>query len=1168
MLNRICLMLVLNALMGTLSAQILLYPVRQDHRWGFMTARGRLMIEPRYQAFSETNLPWNLHPEQLKISPSDYRLVEFDGSVGLLDRNLRETLPCRFKRIRPLSRHYFAVETDSLFKVTDRKGSEVLSGAYDDICAADTSFSQPNEWLLLKKRGRWGLWQRGKGVVIEPQYDDIAWAGKPDYFRVKPNNKIHWGLINAQNRVILPAEYADLVVAHPNCILTRDPVSNLWGAVDGAGNPLFDFVYRSARPINRFFIWLIDTEQKPALWNINRREWADLTSGAGKFGPLDENYLVCSRFRKRGIMDSTGTIVLRTLYDSIIPSGLPNCYRVLEYERYWGLIRLGEEKPLMSFRFSSFESFSEGIAIVCTTTGCGAVNERFEEVIPYTFERVEREGDTLQAFDKEDKMFRFRLLPGGKVMLLDNFDEVLSIKVGGDLTFIEAKPIRKVRRSVLNLPDTNAPLSRADSTLFWQKDPLAGHWQLIRRNAEGKRRLYADQLFQEIKPLTPGDMTAVYHQDRPVNSRFSKLFGRKIGRLCRMSLFSLQAAKMPARPEWIGIRRTDFEQNLPCAVVIDTLGRMGLVTQRGETVRRPDGLPLKFTYIGEFSNGKARVCAGGILRLPEPEETFPAVEPFSPFPRRYELIEPVEEQLSGYDDRTYLIIAPTEKSKPLWGYIDTLGNVLMAPTFDFADDFSANQVAIVRQGAGYGLINSTFMTLVACNYRDIVPISDSLYKVSVKNPYIFYFSNRGRQYCLPQYNRYMGFSGGRCAVRRDSLWGFLDDQGKESIPCRFEAVRPFSDGLAAVLDTTGWVFVGTTGRKVFGTGLPRAGGRSFGAFSEGRCAVQQNRKWGYWDKAGQLKIEATFAAAGPFHRGAAVVKSGNFYGLIDTAGQYILKPERFAVIEEFNAEGVAKVKEKKEGFWGLLDTKGNLLTALKYIEIDTFRERHAKVRATTGHGLVNTLGREVIPCGQYAGVGRVSGGVAAVLPPLAKAWSYVDTTNRRISERTFMHPGPFQGGYALVEQNQVIDRSGQSVELPEVRVEFLSEGIFGMRKSSRGAFFANAAGDNLFGRYYDDMKPFQQGIAKIKKGTKWGAINERGVPLVQTKFNFVHLQKDGNLIVRPPVLFGVVSKSGRVVAAPEYDLTEWMQGGILKMELGEKVGYMKPDGVWVREVGN
>jgi hypothetical protein len=560
------------------------------------------------------------------------------------------------------------------------------------------------------------------------------------------------------------------------------------------------------------------------------------------------------------------------------------------------------------------------------------------------------------------------------------------------------------------------------------------------------------------------------------------------------------------------------------------------------------------------------VCIGGILRLPEPEDALPTVESFAPFARRYELIEPWPDQVGVYGPDLPLVAAATATSTPRWGYIDSTGTLLQTPDYDFAEDFNEANMALVRRGNLWGAIDTTFRLIIPCAYKEIAPLGDTLFKVSAPNPYIFYFNQRGHQLCVPRYERYGGFSEGRCAVRRDSLWGYLDQQGREVIPCRFESVRPFSDGAAAVLDSTGWVFIDTAGTMLFETRLPRAAGRTFGSFQNGRCPLLRDRKWGYWNKSGQLRIPNNFVAAGGFRHGVAPVQAGPFYGLVDTTGQWVLKPEKWTLIEIFHEMKMAKMREQPQGPWGLMNTSGKVLVPPKYLSSDTFYNGYARVRDAKGWGLLNAAGREMIPCGQYADIGILSEGIMAVLPHGGRGqWVYVDTLNRRIGRQTFREPGTFQGGYALTEGGRIIDRTGETLPRSGGRVLFLAEGIFGRQQAGIGTFFANAVGDNLFGRYYDDIQPFRKGIAKIKKGNKWGAVNVRGVPLVQTKFNFIHLQKDGNFIVRPPVLYGVVSRSGRTVLPPEYDLVEWMQGGLIKVELGEKVGYLKPDGQWVWE---
>jgi len=1153
-----------------LHSQTLVYPVRSGHQWGYVSARGRVVIPPQYEAFSETNLPWNIHPEPSAAGLSPFRLVERNSRVGLIDRTLHEVLPCSYKRIRPISQHFFAVETDSQFVVVNRRAEVVMAEPFDDICATDTFSTRHSEWFFVKKNGLWGVYHLKKGLVIAAQYDDIASAYSTQFFRVRPAGYRLWGLINDQNQVILPPEFSDIRAVSKDFIAVLQE-GQRWRAMDARGNALFDPKWVRLDILNRHFAWMQDEDKRSALWNISKREWVPTEGLASAFFPMDEDFIIPYLFGLRGLMDSTGNMLIPPKsYDSITVCGLPGYYRVRTTARYWGILKPGNPPvTILPCRFTSLTPFSDSLAIVCGDLGCGVVNGRMQEVLAPLFSRIEREGDTLSVYDKKDGLSRYKVQRGGQLELLESYDDVLQIRIGTDQNYVEARPVQSRGGNRSGSFDGFTPgfysLTSRDTVLRWESDFT--EWKLLRRRpGQPAERLYPTLRFAKAEPVTARDLTAVYRADLVSRGRLARLFGRETGVLSRIALFRLATGKFVTQPDFLGIRTNDFRYNCPYAVFIDTLGRMGLLDRDGVVRTRPDGSPLRFTYIGDFSQGKARVCVGGVLRPLERDEDWPLVETMQQLAARYQLLEP---DVAPYEQpgAKWLVVAATEKSRPSWGYIDTTGALVMEPQYDFAQTFDADTMAIVQKNGLSGLINRTCELAVPCRYLRILPEGRGVYKVSVKNPYLFYYNQQGHQYCPPRYDRYAGFSGGLCPVRRDSLWGFLDSTGRERIACRYEQVRAFSGGLAAVLSGGAWAFVDTSGTEIFSTSVSKSNTGDLGNFVEGLCRFRRDKKWGYLDPKGKEKIAPTYYYAGDFCQGVAPVRLSSKFGLIDTAGNYIEKPVRFAWISAFDANGLAQVRETAEGLVGLLNTRGQLIAPLKYISIDTFFGGCARARDAAGWGLLNVQGKELIPCGLYAGLGRVSEGILTAMPRSGSQWTYMDTLNRRIIHALFTTAAPFQGGYALVDEHKIVGRTGFQKLPMGVEPKFLAEGIFGM-ESGRGAFFANARGENLFGRYFEEVRAFQNGIGKVKKGNKWGAVNRRGIALVRPKFNFVHPQRDGNLIVRPPNLFGLVDKTGKVLVAAEYDSIEWMEGNVFKLELGEQVGYLRRSGKWMWEMKN
>ncbi len=55
---------------------------------------------------------------------------------------------------------------------------------------------------------------------------------------------------------------------------------------------------------------------------------------------------------------------------------------------------------------------------------------------------------------------------------------------------------------------------------------------------------------------------------------------------------------------------------------------------------------------------------------------------------------------------------------------------------------------------------------------------------------------------------------GLAEVRRDNLYGFVNQSGKEVISCKYQSVGQFSEGLLDVRLNEKWGYVDTTGNTV------------------------------------------------------------------------------------------------------------------------------------------------------------------------------------------------------------------------------------------------------------------------------------------------------------------------------------------------------------------
>jgi hypothetical protein len=103
----------------------------------------------------------------------------------------------------------------------------------------------------------------------------------------------------------------------------------------------------------------------------------------------------------------------------------------------------------------------------------------------------------------------------------------------------------------------------------------------------------------------------------------------------------------------------------------------------------------------------------------------------------------------------------------------------------------------------------------------------------------------------------------KCA---NGKYGFVDRTGKEIIPCIYDEIGSFSEGLAPVNLNGKWGYIDRTGKVIIPYKYDE-----IGSFSEGHAPVNLNGKWGYIDKTGKVVIPCKYDRAEYFSKGRALV---------------------------------------------------------------------------------------------------------------------------------------------------------------------------------------------------------------------------------------------------------------------------------------------------------
>ena len=274
---------------------------------------------------------------------------------------------------------------------------------------------------------------------------------------------------------------------------------------------------------------------------------------------------------------------------------------------------------------------------------------------------------------------------------------------------------------------------------------------------------------------------------------------------------------------------------------------------------------------------------------------------------------------------------------------------------------------------------------------------------------------------------------GKRVPNTNGRWGFIDENGQYVIEAKFVMVKPFSEGLAAVVfkenqdDYRAVGYIDQSGRVVIPPQFSLEGGVSDRGFSEGLAAVKVYKdnvaKWGYIDKSGKFVIEAKFAAAGPFSQGRAMV-------------------------------GIAEPSWSIDYKWGFIDTKGRWIAKPQYGSAGEFSEGLAPVLMNDKVGFIDQQGQLAIkpqfdpdgasPCVRNGRVAasRFSEGLAAVQlekNEWGKEWGFIDRRGNWVIQPAFACAAPFSEGLALIGVREVegawrfgyIDKTGAVVIKPQ-----------------------------------------------------------------------------------------------------------------------------------------
>lgn len=503
----------------------------------------------------------------------------------------------------------------------------------------------------------------------------------------------------------------------------------------------------------------------------------------------------------------------------------------------------------------------------------------------------------------------------------------------------------------------------------------------------------------------------------------------------------------------------------------------------------------------------------------------------------------------------------------LWGVADEQGNLILDAVYHDIKllDNPDGLFFAVKQNNLWGVRSENGSEIVPTDFNRIEYLSPQhkmYFKATNTGQFAGFVDKAGKIQNNGMYYTARSFKNNYAAVAiAKNKWNFVNRNFELTAKRNFKEVRNVSENKAAVKTQSGWGFISTSGKELTPFYYEAASD-----FHCNRAMVQitypakllglikRKTLQGYINELGKMQIKPKFRKAYDFSHGNAIVYSTQRkYGLINENGQFLL-PCKFRSIETFNRYGSAViVNDKRE--YGLIDSLGNFLVPFgKYSKIENFSEGLAVVKSGNKYGFINYRGKETVkPI--YRDAAFFSCNRAAVKS--GRDWFYINRNGKKVSDK-YKKAGNYKNGYAKVDAGRITDYYVDTLDwIQSVRPVVYSEGIY-IEKNfvDNKFFFSDSEYRNIFNLRFDEIRPFENGLAIVKNNNKYGLLNKEGYYIIPPSVNNIHAFSQGFAVFEINQLHTLYNSNGKLLIKDKYNGIEAVGNNKVKLTNLNEIKYL------------
>lgn len=524
-------------------------------------------------------------------------------------------------------------------------------------------------------------------------------------------------------------------------------------------------------------------------------------------------------------------------------------------------------------------------------------------------------------------------------------------------------------------------------------------------------------------------------------------------------------------------------------------------------------------------------------------------------------------QTGTYERTTEEVYLYPVKVNGLYGYVDTLGRMVIEPAYQEAGHFGNGLAPVSQDGLKFGYIDYTGYLVLPFGFDMAGEFHEGLATATTDLNNFGYIDTLGQWRIQPQFERAEEFIGGRAFVLFDGRFGQIDTSGNRRIACEYDLITKAKDDYYEVFSDDKMGVLREDGSVVVPCEYDVAS-----LFFENFVSVTIDNYEGLFQLAsGKMILPAEYDGIFPFKEFELIIASKDTVEyVLDFKGRKLIQGANR--IKYLNHDVIVAETQYE---YHLYSTSGKRLTAAPYDFIGAFAEGLAPACKDGMCGYINEKGALVIPMKFKGTALRFEGGLAPV--EHQGSFGFIDETGEWVVPPQYVRAEPFSEGFAAVKTQNgygFINAQGNEVIAPQFEDAYaFNESGFAVVENQAGKMgLIDRAGTVVINMQYDDIEevPFDSTLYFIKSNGLNGVANIKNEVIIAPTFSQVEY-KDGMWLLNQKGYKGLATAAGTVVLQPEWAFVEHQSGPVyqfIKMKEENKgayeVGYVLRSGeiIW------